>query len=271
MLPTQDLITALRDAAQAEVLPRFRALSPEQVRSKGRVDDLVTEADLGAERHLIARLAQLLPDAVVVGEEGVAADPSLQDRIGTDPLCVILDPIDGTWNFAHGLSVFGMILAVVENGATVFGAIYDPLNDDWVEAARGEGAWFCRGDRRERLSVGAGGPLSKAVGFVSEYLYPPEARPAVGGLTKAMARTINLRCSAHEYRMLAQGHADLSLSAILHPWDHAAGVLILQEAGGVARLLDGRPYAPVLKEGRLLCASSEVLWQEAAATLPVDL
>jgi fructose-1,6-bisphosphatase/inositol monophosphatase family enzyme len=139
------LIGLLREAGRVEVMPRFRALAPEEVRQKSREDDLVTEADTRAEAAITRGARALMPDAAVLGEEAAAADPGVLRAAEAKGRVVVVDPIDGTWNFANGLATFGMILAVIDEGATVLGVLYDPVFDDWVLARRGGGDGDVRG------------------------------------------------------------------------------------------------------------------------------
>lgn len=256
----RDLVEDVRAAARAEILPRFRALGPEQIATKGHAADLVTEADRAAERRLAEALARRLPGAHVVGEEAAFDDPALVDGLATADLSAVLDPLDGTWNFTHGLGLFGVILAVLRRGRTVFGLLYDPLGDDWVEASAGGGAWFVRSGRPPmRLALGPAPPMAEMTGLVPPDLAPPWDRALAG-----VGRVLSLRCSCHEYRMLAQGAAQFGLAAALTPWDHAAGLLVHREAGGHAALLDGRPWHPGAR-GPLLAAPDRASWQALAA------
>lgn len=264
---TDAIVAAVRRVAAAEILPRFRALSEGQVDRKSSADDLVTIADTAAEAALEREIAGILPDARIVGEEAVSRDKSLLDGIAGPGLSVVIDPIDGTWNYANGVATYGVILAVVEDGETVFGMIYDPSFDDWVLARRGGGAWFCRPDAapaRIRAS-GRTGPLEECFGFVGMYLFPKADQALIAATLPRFRRTMTLRASAHEYRMICQGRGDFVLNGMLNAWDHAAGVLAFREAGGVARLLDGRDYAPTMRDGLLLTAATEPLWAELAA------
>ncbi len=260
------LIDLVRQVAKAEILPRFRQLDAVDVRSKSHADDLVTVADLAAETALTAGATRVLPDAAVVGEEAVSADPLVLDRIAGPGRTVVLDPIDGTWNFAHGLAVFGVILAVVEAGETVFGLLYDPVFDDWVAAQRGAGAWFETGaGARRALRFEAAPPVTEAGGYVPLALYPAARRAEVAREMAAIHRAGTLRCSCHEYRQLLTGGAEFCLAAMLNVWDHAAGVLAVQEAGGQAALADGTPYRPELRAGHLITAADAPLWQALQA------
>ena len=261
------LIEATRQIAREEIMPRFRNLSDDQIEAKSRVDDLVTIADKRTEQRLSEVVTSLLPHAVIVGEEGVASDPSVRDALDDADLAVIIDPVDGTFNFANGLPLFGVILAIVENGEATSGLIYDPVLDDWVIGRRGGGAWFQSPDGRRRpLSFNnVPNTVADASGLIHSYLFYGDERRRLFQAMPDFVRTGGLRCSAHEYRSLAQSAADFILSPMLTPWDHVAGCLIAEEAGGVAKLLDGTPYRAGCREGRLLVARSELLWETAAA------
>lgn len=255
------LVELVRDIARAEILPRFRSLDATQIRSKSSDHDLVTEADLACEAALTARVEAILPGARVVGEESVAADATVLDRLHQPGLTVVIDPVDGTWNFAKGIALFGVILAVVQDGLTIWGLLYDPILDDWVIGAEGQGAWMAGAKRApQRLRVAEPVATRDATGFVPLYLFHGAHRAQVARVMQEdIGRANSLRCSCHEYRLIAQGHVDFVLSGVLNPWDHAAGVLITQEAGGAAGVLSGGPYKPVQTPGGLVVASGAAL------------
>ncbi|PWJ22366.1 inositol monophosphatase family protein [Jannaschia seohaensis] len=258
------LTDAVRAVARAEIVPRFRALSAGEIDEKSSFDDLVTVADRAAEAALTAKVGAILPGDTVIGEEAVSEDRSLLDRVGEGRVTVI-DPIDGTWNFAHGNANYGVIVAVVEGGETVWGLLYDPSFDDWIEAHRGGGAVYMRDGRRTPLRLPTTeDPPARLRGNVGFYMFPEADRPGLAATTHLFRRATSLGASLHEYRSQAQGHTDFCLNGMLNVWDHAAGALILREAGGVARLLDGRDYAPTLHAGRLLTARTEAMWEHLA-------
>ena len=252
----------LRNAAQAEILPRFRNLSAGAVRTKTSQLDLVTDADEAAERAIEAELLRAFPKAVVIGEEGVSRDPSLLDGLGDADLAFILDPVDGTLNFASGLPLFGVMVAAVMKGEVVCGVILDPISDDWAIAVRGEGAWLQRPDGSTRaLSVAAPVPLSQMAGNVSWRYLPEALRPVVTGNLPRIAMAADLRCAAHTYRQIAGGHLHFAFSSSVMPWDHAAGWLIHREAGGHTAHFDGSLYRPANRGGGLISAPDEDSWQ----------
>ncbi|HHS94641.1 MAG TPA: inositol monophosphatase [Rhodobacterales bacterium] len=250
------LVEAVREAARAEILPRFRNLSPGDIATKSGPDDLVTEADHTAERALAAAVARLMPQALFVGEEACHDDPALLERLATAELAVIVDPVDGTGNFAAGLALFGVILAVVAQGQTVFGLLYDPVMDDWVLARRGGGAWFCKPDAAPRRLTGRPArPSAQAQGFVPLFLYPPERRREIALAMADMGRVGSLRCSCHEYRQVVLGQADFVTSPHTKPWDHAAGCLAVEEAGGKVLAGGAVGYDPRAPRGPILAVA----------------
>ncbi|WP_138469220.1 inositol monophosphatase [Poseidonocella sp. HB161398] len=262
-----EALTALvRDTARRLILPRFRNLDATEIAAKSDPLDLVTVADREAEAAIAQGARRILPGAAIIGEEAVAADPRLLDALGQGGTAVLIDPVDGTLNFARGLSVFGVILAVVREGQTVFGLLHDPVMDDWVVAHRGGGAWHvsARGARR-RLKVSDCRALGEAEGILP-FETGHGTRRAQAMAAFAGARSLrSLRCSCHEYRMLAAGQADFSVSALLNPWDHAAGMLAVEEAGGWGQVEGGRRYVPTLRDGRAVAAAGPELGRAVAA------
>ncbi len=252
----------LRTTAQAEILPRFRNLSADAIRTKSSQLDLVTDADEAAERVIEAELLRRFPGAIVIGEEGVSRNARLLDGLGDADLAFILDPVDGTLNFASGLPLFGVMAAVAMKGEIVCGVILDPISDDWAMAVRGEGAWTQRPDgSTSPLQVSSPVPLAQMAGNVSWRYLPEDVRPVVTGNLPKVAMAADLRCAAHTYRQIAAGYLHFSFSSSVMPWDHAAGWLIHREAGGYTAHFDGSPYRPVNRGGGLISAPDKESWQ----------
>jgi fructose-1,6-bisphosphatase/inositol monophosphatase family enzyme len=251
----EDVAALLREAAAREVLPRFRRLAEGEVRAKSGPLDLVTEADEAAERRIAAGLAARFPGALIVGEEAAAADPALLRRLADAPLAFVVDPVDGTANFAAGVPLFGVMAAAILRGETAAGWIHDPLGDDTLIGLRGEGAWsLSREGARTDCRVAPPAPLGRMVGAISWGFMPPERKAAVLARLPALGAVLNFRCTAHEYRLAATGGAHLLVYNRLMPWDHAPGQLIHAEAGGASAQFDGAPYSPLRHQGGLICA-----------------
>jgi len=265
-----DVDRLLRDAAAAEILPRWRRLGADAVRTKSGPLDLVTDADEAAERVIAAGLAARFPGCLVVGEEASAAAPALLDALVGAELAFVVDPVDGTQNFAAGLPLFGCMAAAIRRGEVIAAWIHDPLGRDTAIALRGEGAWIAAEDgSRRALRVAAPVPVSRMVGAVSWGFMPEPLKSRVTGRLPRLAATFGLRCAAHEYRLVAGGHAHALVYNKLMPWDHAPGWLLHREAGGFAAHFDGTPYGPGRRSGGLLVAPDRESWEALHAALLV--
>lgn len=262
------LMADMREAAETEILPRFRAVTADTIRAKTSADDLVTDADIGAERSLAERLASRLPGIVVIGEEAVSDDPAILSRLGDADLAAIIDPVDGTWHFAHGTPLFGSMLAIVAGGETIAGLIHYPVLGDFLVARPGRGAWHVASDgTHTRLSVAAPTPIEEMHGFIPLHMFEPGYRADLAPRVLRFLRTTTWRCSAWEYRMLATGAMSFCFNDSLKPWDHAAGVLIHAEAGGHSAVVAGGRYRPAMVQGHLLAAPDEASWNAIHAAL----
>ena len=261
------IIGIVRAAARSCILPRFQRLGAADISTKSGPSDLVTLADTEAEAQMTTALRALLPGAVVVGEEAIAADPALRAQIGGADLAIILDPVDGTWNFAKGLPLFGVILAATTRGRPVLGVLYEPVMDDWIIASADGPAQLVMADGTTRtLHTSAQTKPGAMVGYVALGLMGRKHREGMARLFPDFARITSLRCACHEYRMVTLGHAEFALSGPTpHAWDHAAGVLCVQRAGGVARMLDGSEYHAGVTKGYVLSAASQPVWDDLAA------
>jgi fructose-1,6-bisphosphatase/inositol monophosphatase family enzyme len=268
-----DVAALLREAARAEIMPRFRRLAPDAVRAKTGPLDLVTEADEAAERVIAAGLERRFPGCLVVGEEGTAANPGLLDRLAGANCAIVVDPVDGTANFAAGVPLFGCMAALFRRGECLAAWIHDPLGDDTAIAIRGEGAWIedAEGRGHGDLRVAAPVPVGRMVGAVSWGWMKEPLRSRVPARLPRLAAAVNYRCAAHEYRLAAGGHAHLLVYNKLMPWDHAPGWLIHAEAGGYAAQFDGQPYDPARhRDGGLICAPDRASWADARDALLGD-
>jgi fructose-1,6-bisphosphatase/inositol monophosphatase family enzyme len=252
MIDTDHVSGLIRAAVEAKILPRFRNLAEGEIAQKGP-NDPVTIADIEAEEMLSRLLLEAYPETRVIGEELVSREPATLDALLGDTPVWVIDPVDGTMNFADGNPVFGTILAYVVGGQTKAGWIHDPINNVTVTALLGGGAWS---DGR-RLEVNKATPLNRSSGsayWTSEDWLVPDPGMAASGLFGELR---NHRCSAADYIDLALGRRQFVLSTGSKPWDHAAGVLIAREAGGLAGFLDGSDYSVTELDGRVVATATE--------------
>jgi fructose-1,6-bisphosphatase/inositol monophosphatase family enzyme len=248
----------LREVAAEEVMPRFRALAEHEVMTK-KSGEVVTVADVAAEREITRRLRDLLPGSQVVGEEATAEDPGLLDKFTQeDDWIWVIDPIDGTANFAGGKPLFALMVALVRKGEAEAAWILDPIGPRCATAERGAGAWL----DTTRLTLGSPPPPADLRGTLHASSFASadmarqiQARRAQVGAVKS------LRCAGWEYLRLATGEIQFSLFTKLMPWDHGPGTLIFREAGGLARTLDGASYgARDHRAPGLLMAPDQASW-----------
>lgn len=262
------LAAILAEAGRREIMPRFRRLARGEVRDKGEPGDIVTEADEAAERFICAELARAFPGAVLVGEEAAARDPALLHSLAEAELAFVIDPIDGTLNYASDLPLFAVMAAAMVRGETVAAVIHDPVLGDSAMGLRGEGAWLAgEGGKTRDLHVRAAPAPARMSGMASWQYFPEPLRQALPGRFPAFAQVASLRCCGQEYRLAATGGCDFLLYGVLNPWDHAPGALLYGEAGGHVRLLDGSRYSAGRPAAGLLCTADADSWQEVSALL----
>ena len=254
----REILALMQRATEQAILPRYRNLAAGEVEDKGG-NDPVTIADTDSEALLREGLGAIDPGLAFVGEEAAHADPGVLDRL--DQACWIVDPIDGTRNFAAGQPPFGIIIARADGGETQSGWIYDCLTGRFCVAHKGTGA-FVDGERVEARATGRQTPVA-AISLI----FMDEARREA--TKRHIAPSYELvdipYCAAEQYPRLALGTNDVSIFERTLAWDHAAGILWLNEAGGKAARPDGSPYR-VDEVGRtgLLGAASPALWDELA-------
>ena len=258
----------LQAAARAEIMPRFRRLEAADIRSKSGPLDLVTEADEAAERMIEQGLRRIFPGCAVVGEEATSLNPALLSAVAKGDLVFVVDPVDGTANYAAGLPLFATMAAAIIRGEVAAAVIHDPVGDDTAFALRGEGAWMASADGSRRdLRVAAPVPVAEMTGALSWRYLPDAIRQTVCSSLPRLGAAWDYRCAGHEYRMLAAGHCHYVMFNRLLPWDHAPGWLLHREAGGYAAQFDGRRYRPSATDGGLLCTPDEESWHDMREAL----
>ncbi len=261
--PDLDRVARLiREVAEAEILPRFRRLKDHHAWEK-RSGSIVTVADEAAEKRLEDGLLGLMPGAVALGEEAAEHDSSIFERLLDDEPVWIIDPVDGTKNFAAGKPDFSVIVAYVVAGETLAGWIHDPVRNRTAMAAAGEGA---RTDAGAPLGVAEPAPLAELTGVLGPRL--TRHKPFSG----RFAGISNSKSCGIDYTRLAAGEVHFAYYRGLMPWDHAAGALLHAEAGGFSACLDGRPYRSSERGvGGLLLAPDRATWQAIADDIPAAL
>ncbi|MCB5909044.1 inositol monophosphatase family protein [Streptomyces pinistramenti] len=230
---------AVRRAAAEEILPRFRQLAAEDIVEKNGPHDLVTVADRRAEEHLTAALTALLPGSVVVGEEAVHADPAILDALRGDAPVWIVDPVDGTRQFVHGDPGFATLVTLAHRGDLLASWTYAPALGLMAVARRGAGATL----NGEPL---APGPAASTTGIdvaISHFDFTTdEQKRVLGALDTDGIAPRPCGSAGLEYLYIARGEIDAVAFSWENAWDHAAGLLLVQETGGASGTVAGEPF-----------------------------
>ena len=258
----------MSEVAAAEVMPRWRNLGSRDVSEKSGPDDLVTIADRKAEIALAERLAALLPGSVVVGEEAVAADATVIERLrGAGPVWVI-DPIDGTQAFAAGEPEFTLMVALVEDGRAASGWILAPALETGLYGGAGSGVWQAdaRGPTPLRRPT-APATTSAMIGLLGKRNITPERRAELQAKERHFGALDPVIYAGIDYMRLARGEAHFALYSKSEPWDHLPGLAILSALGFYAARHDGSPYRPGDNTGGLLVAPNEASFAAIKAVL----
>jgi len=254
----------LQEAAEAAIVPRFRALAKAEVFEKAP-GELVTVADHEAE-DLITPQLQALVDAPVVGEEATAVNPGLVRALREAPAAWAVDPLDGTANFVAGRPEWAVMAALVRGGMTVAGWIVRPADDLVYEAEFGAGVWR-NGLRVQRAPASAPPPELRGVAYTR--LMDPGARARARAAAPQFAEFgKGASCAGIDYARLIDGELDFILFWRTLPWDHAPGTLLVTEAAGTVRRLDGTEYHPAEERPGLLNAAGDECWHAVRPLLP---
>ncbi len=261
----ENVAAILRETATEIILPRFNALTTEQIKEKSGPGDLVTVADIEAEEKLSNALKQLIPGSQVVGEETTSKYPDTINFLSSDSLVWVVDPIDGTKNFTRGNHLFCIMVCLVRSSSPILAVIFDPLSDTYLSAEEGSGAWLhnTNGVSAKKLKIQESVDLNQMSGFLS--LGGFKDRPTRDKMRLSAStlfkRYDNLGCSGHEYIQIITNRRHFTINYRTFPWDHLPGSLIHSEAGGYQANFEGAKYDPTKLTKGLVSAPSEVAWK----------
>ena len=267
LMPDEATVEAIiRKVAEEEILSRYQSLQDHEVGDK-HSGEIVTAADIESERRLSQDLLDLFPGSTFVGEEGFASDPKVIERFDGNAPVWVLDPLDGTRNFSEGRAYFCVIVALVHRQVTQAGWIYDPLNEIMYSARVGEGV------RKNTTSLAAHPPKSigDMNGSVGRVRREKIAQQYGDDGPDRPAKLVRYRCIGMEYVDLVKGNLDFAEYGNLKPWDHAAGILLLKEAGGHGAYADTlQEYVPgPIERSRYVATRAAKSWPEINRFLSV--
>jgi myo-inositol-1(or 4)-monophosphatase len=247
---------AVSIALDAGAILRSRFGQPHDIRFKGPLD-LVTEADQAAEALIATRLRAAFPDHDLLGEEGSRSE-------NTDARYRwVVDPLDGTTNFAHGLPTFAVSIALEDAGLPVVGVVYDPMRQELFRAIKGGGALL----NAEPIRVSRTERISSAV-LVTGFAHTLEQRRLQGqawaGMLERVRALRQTGSAALNLCYVAAGRLDGYWERGIQPWDVSAGALLVSEAGGEVTDRAGGPFNA---HDRVVVATNGMLHQELIENL----
>lgn len=233
------VVGAVREAAAEEIMPRWRQLAAHEVIQKNGPHDLVTVADRLAEEHLTASLTALLPGSAVVGEETVHANPASYAALGEDRPVWIVDPVDGTRQFVRGEDGFCTLVALAYKGELLGSWTYAPARELLATARLGHGAWL-NGEPIRSGSPRLGQDLEVACSH-PDFTDEGQKRALLALRTSGFAPR-PCGSAGLEYLAVATGAIAATAFSWEKAWDHAAGLLLVTEAGGAQSTVAGVPF-----------------------------
>ncbi len=224
------LESLIKQHAAEQIMPRYN-----QVAYSFKQDgSLVTEADSEMQKAMIESLQQHWPDYVVLGEEMSREQQQAQLDADSKGLW-ILDPLDGTSNFACGIPIFSVSIALVLNNEVVLGVIYDPNRDETFSAIKGQGAWLNAQPLRSKTDREL---LNQCIAQIDFKRLTPDMRVCLSR-EHPYASQRNFGSGALDWCWLAAGRCQVNIHGGQQLWDYVAGQLILSEAGGCAKTFAG--------------------------------
>jgi len=259
----RDVVRIMAEVAAEEVMPRWRNLSAQDVAQKSGPDDLVTIADKAAEIALIARLTELLPGSTVVGEESVAEDPTVIERLSQSGPVWVVDPIDGTAAFATGDPNFTLMVALVEDGHAKAGWILAPALHTIAFGGPTHGVWH--GPSLETAPDAAPmlqspvvpSDLASLVGLLGKRNLTDARRAELKARERYFKALDGVTFAGIDYMRLARGEAHFALYSKCEPWDHLPGLAMIGALGFAHCRHDGTAYRPHAPAGGLLIAPAQ--------------
>jgi len=253
------------DVAEEEIMPRFKKLAAHDVIEKSP-GDLVTIADIEAEKKLIKRLSDILPGSVVVGEEAAFENPKTLDNLQSDQPVWLIDPIDGTRNFTKGQDVFGSMVCLAHRGELLASWIHDPARSRTAVAEKGSGAVMSGEKLKTNSNITNLEQMTVSLSDSHKNWLKERGRNGLGPIPNMAPRHGSV---AHDYISLAAGEFNFVQYRRLNPWDHAPGILLFREAGGFDQMIATRErYLPKIYTQDCLFLSSNIdVWEAGRAFL----
>ena len=234
------------------ILPKYKNLKDQDIRYKNGTD-LVTLADIEAEKELKKNLLKIIPKANFIGEEEYSVNNEILNYYNENNYCWTVDPIDGTTNFVKGKEKFAIMIALTYKNSILYSWIYKPLKEEMFYAIHNEGAYF----EDQKIYTEGILKLNKAKGSISTKYWDEDYLEKLKLLKNYFAEVKSYGCIGFEYTDIALGVRNFAILSKLSPWDHIPGILLVRESGGADTDFDKKPYDFTSKNKNLIIGNSE--------------
>ena len=234
------------------ILPKYQNLKEEDIKYKNG-SDLVTSADIAAEKELKKNLLKIISSSGFVGEEEYSTNHNILKFYQEDEYCWTVDPIDGTTNFVKGRDKFAIMIALTKKDQILCSWIYKPLENIMSHAIFNEGSFI----NNKKINTSCVNSLDKAIGSISTKYWDEKYWDQIKNLKNEFAEVKSYRCIGYEYVDIGLGQRNFAILSKLSPWDHIPGVLFVREAGGSDIDFDHQPYNFTKQNNNLIVGNSK--------------
>ena len=251
-LKLEDIHDICFNISKEIILPKYQNLKEKDIKFKNG-SDLVTSADIAAEKELKKNLLKLIPFSSFVGEEEYASNQNILKSYQNDNYCWTVDPIDGTTNFVKGRDKFAIMIALTKKEQILNSWIYKPLEDVMSYAIFNEGSFI----NNKKIKTNSVDSLDAAIGSISTKYWDKKYWDQIINLKNEFAEVNSYRCIGYEYVDIGLGKRNFAILSKLSPWDHIPGVLFVREAGGSDIDFEHQPYNFTKKNNNLIVGNSK--------------
>ena len=234
------------------ILPKYQNLKEEDIKYKNG-SDLVTSADIAAEKELKKNLLKIIPSSGFIGEEEYSTNHNILKSYQEDDYCWTVDPIDGTTNFVKGREKFAIMIALTKKEQILYSWIYKPLEKVMSHAIFNEGAFI----NHKKIKTNGVNNLDAAIGSISTKYWDKKYWDQIKNLKNEFAEVKSYRCIGYEYLDIGLGKRNFAILSKLSPWDHIPGILFVREAGCSDIDFDRQPYNFTKKNNNLIVGNSK--------------
>ena len=234
------------------ILPKYRNLKEDDIKYKNG-SDLVTSADIAAERELKKNLLKIIPSSGFIGEEEYATNHKILKSYQEDDYCWTVDPIDGTTNFVNGRDKFVIMIALTKKEQILYSWIYKPLENVMSHAIFNEGSFI----KNKKIKTNGVNSLGEAIGSISTKYWDEKNLAKIKNLKDEFAEVKSYGCIGYEYVDIGLGKRNFAILSKLSPWDHIPGILFVREAGCSDIDFDCQPYNFTKKNNNLIVGNSK--------------